>query len=290
MAGVQCVLQTRSLLGEGALWDAEKDLLWWLDIKGRLLHCFDPGSGANRTWPTPDDIGSLAMRERGGLVVAMGRGFFFFDPKDGSFTLVVEPEGDQPENRFNDGKPDRQGRFWAGSLHDRETRATGGLYCLDRDLSWRKLISGITASNGLAFGRDSEVLYYADSAQKCVWAFDFDADAGELRNRRIFLQLGPAEGAPDGAAIDSEGCYWLAQPDAWRVSRYDPKGRLDRVIPMPVQRPTCVAFGGRDLTTLYITTARWGLSEHALSGQDLAGGLFAIDVDVAGIADTPFGG
>ena len=290
MSAIDCVLPAASLLGEGALWDPAAQALWWLDIKGRQIHRFDPASGTNASWPTPHDVGSLALRQSGGLVVAMRHGFHFFDPSSGTFTTIVEPEAGLSENRFNDGKPDRQGRFWAGSLHDPETRPTGGLYRLDADLSCRRLVEGIFASNALAFGADSEVLYYGDSQQRTVWAWDFDRDDGAIRNRRVFVELPAGEGAPDGAAVDSAGGYWLTQPDGWCICRYDPTGRRDRVIRMPVQRPTCVAFGGADLRTLYCTSCRWGLSEAELREQPLAGGLFAIAVDVAGLPDAAFAG
>jgi sugar lactone lactonase YvrE len=290
MSAIECVLPAAALLGEGALWDPAAGVLWWVDIKGRQIHRFDPASGTNVNWPTPHDIGSLALRASGGLVVAMRHGFHAFDPPGGTFTTIVEPEADQPENRFNDGKPDRQGRFWAGSLHDPETRPTGGLYRLDPDLSCQRLVDGIVASNALAFGADSEVLYYGDSQRRVVWAWDFDRDDGAIHHRRVFLELAAGEGAPDGAAVDSAGGYWLTQPDGWCICRYDPSGRRDRVIRMPVQRPTCVAFGGADLRTLYCTSCRWGLTEADLQRQPLAGGLFAITVDVPGLPDVAFVG
>jgi L-arabinonolactonase len=290
MTAIDCVLQAGSLLGEGALWDPVARVLWWLDIKGRAIHRLDPTTGANRSWTTPHDVGSLAVRRRGGLVVAMRHGFYAFDPADGRFDALVLPEADMTENRFNDGKPDRQGRFWAGSLHDPETKPSGGLYRLDADLSCRRLVEGIVASNALAFGVNSEVMYYGDSRQRTVWRWDFDRDDGSIRNRRVFVELGGGDGAPDGAAVDAEGCYWLTQPDGWCIARYDPQGRRDRVIRMPVLRPTCVAFGGDDLRTLYCTSCRWGLSEADLQAQPLAGGLFALDVGVAGVPDVPFDG
>jgi sugar lactone lactonase YvrE len=290
MSAVECVLAADSLLGEGALWDPAAQVLWWIDIKGRSIHRFDPASGDDMSWPTPHDVGSLALRRAGGLVVAMRHGFYFFHPADGTFTTIVEPEAGLPENRFNDGKPDRQGRFWAGSLHDAETRPTGGLYRLDTDLSCTRLVEGIFASNALAFGAESEVLYYGDSRQRVVWAWDFDRDDGAIHRRRVFVELQAGEGAPDGAAVDSAGGYWLTQPDGWCICRYDPSGRRDRTIRMPVQRPTCVAFGGPDLRTLYCTSCRWGLSAADLHAQPLAGGLFAIAVDVAGLPDAAFAG
>ena len=288
MKNPECVLKSGSLLGEGALWDPAAEVLWWLDITDRMIHRYDPRLGSNQTWHTPSDIGSLALRKSGGLIVAMGWGFFFFDPASGGFELIAEPEAGILENRFNDGKPDRQGRFWAGTLHEGESKPSGSLYRLDPDLSWEMLVSGVIASNALAFGAQSEVVYFGDSQRKTVWAFDFDADDGALTNRRVFLSLGPKDGSPDGAAVDSDGCYWLAQPDAWCVTRYDPRGRRDIVIDLPVQRPTCVALGGTDLKTLFITSARWGISERELAQQPLAGGLFAVTVDTPGLPDAAF--
>jgi sugar lactone lactonase YvrE len=290
MAAFEVVLPIASWLGEGAVWDVAARALWWVDIKGRLIHRFDPASNANKSWPAPYDVGSLTLRASGGLVVAMARGFYAFDPATGSFTSLAEPEAKMPENRFNDGKPDRQGRFWAGTLHDPETRPIGSLYRLDADLSWHRLVEGITASNALAFSPDGRTLYYGDSAQRTVWAWDLDPDDGSIRNRRVFISLGPGEGAPDGAAVDAEGCYWLTRPSAWTVARYDARGRRDRVIELPVQNPTCVAFGGADLRTLYCTTCRWGLSEAEQRAQPMAGHLFAIRVDVPGLQDAAFVG
>ncbi len=290
MAAFEIVLPAASWLGEGALWDVAAQALWWLDIKGRLIHRFDPASGANTSWAAPHDVGSLALRASGGLVVAMAHGFYGFGTTGGGFALLAEPEADMPENRFNDGKPDRQGRFWAGSLHDPETRPSGSLYRLDADLSCNRLVEGITASNALAFAPDGRTLYYGDSPQRTVWAWDLDPDDGSIRNRRVFIALGPGEGAPDGAAVDAEGCYWLTRPGAWTVARYDPRGRCDRVIELPVQNPTCVAFGGADLRTLYCTTAKWGLSEAQLQAQPMAGHLFALRVDVPGLPDAEFAG
>ena len=286
MSAVECVLPAAALLGEGALWDSAMRVLWWVDIKGRQIHRFDPSSGKDTSWPTPHDVGSLALRRAGGHVIAMRHGFYFFDPADDAFSAIVEPESALVENRFNDGKPDRQGRFWAGSMHDAETQPSGGLYRLDADLSCHHLVDGIFVSNALAFSPDSDVVYYGDSRQRTVWAWDLDGDDGTIQRRRVFLELQPGEGAPDGAAIDSAGGYWLTQPDGWCICRYDPSGRRDRVIRLPVQRPTCVAFGGPDLRTLYCTSCRWGLSEAELHEQPLAGGLFAIPLDVPGLPDA----
>jgi sugar lactone lactonase YvrE len=290
MSKVDVVLNRGAELAEGPVWDREERVLYWVNIKAREIHRFDPATGNDLFWKTPADVGSLALRRGGGMVVALKTGFFFFDPP-GSFTVIAEPEKDLAENRFNDGKTDRQGRFWAGSLHDPdETKPSGGLYCLAADLSCRRMIGNIYASNGLAFSPDGGGVYYADSRRRIVWAFDFDAADGTLSNRRVFIDLKDGEGVPDGAAVDDDGCYWLAQPPASRIVRYDPRGRADRVIRMPVSQPTCVAFGGPRLDILYITSARYRMSPEALAKEPLAGALFAFQPGVSGPADVRFAG
>lgn len=290
MVAMECVLDSRAELAEGPVWDPVEAVLWWVNIKAREIHRFDPATGRDEMWATPADVGSLALREKGGLVVALKTGFFFFDPP-GRFTAVAEPEPEFPDNRFNDGKTDRQGRFWAGSLYDPdESSPTGGLWRLDPDLSCHRMVDGIHASNGLAFSPDSRTAYYADSRQRAVWAFDFDADDGVLSNRRVFVELTGEAGVPDGAAVDDDGGYWLTQPPARLLVRYDPTGRADRTIVMPVSQPTCCAFGGPRRDILYVTTATYRMPTEKLAKEPLAGALFALDVGVSGPADARFGG
>jgi L-arabinonolactonase len=290
MSEIVCVLDARAILGEGPLWDVQDQALWWVDIKRREIHRFDPASGRDRYWPSPEEVGSLAVRETGGLVVAMRSGFHFFDPATGSFEAIADPEADRPENRFNDGKPDRRGRFWAGTMHDPETRASGALYRLDPDLSWHRMVEGVTVSNGLAWSPPGDVMYYACSSARTVWAFDCDPDEGTIGKRRVFIDTSPFGGAPDGATVDEEGCYWLTLPAAWKVVRYDPKGRLIRVIDLPVELPTCAMFGGPNLDVLYVTTSRLNRTEAQLASQPLAGGLFALEVGVRGLPEARFRG
>ena len=225
MAIVDCVLDSRAELAEGPVWDPDEGVLYWVNIKAHEIHRFDPATGKDTHWKTPADVGSMGLRQGGGMVVALKTGFFFFDPPTGKFTAIVEPEPDLPDNRFNDGKTDRQGRFWAGTLYDPdESKATGGLYRLDTNLTCHKLVDGIFASNGLAFSPDSKTAYYADSKQRKVWAWDFDAVDGTLSNRRVFIELKTGEGGPDGAAVDDEGCYWLTQPPASLRGALRPEG------------------------------------------------------------------
>jgi L-arabinonolactonase len=290
VATVDCVLDWKAELAEGPVWDPEERVLYWVNIKDREIHRFDPATGHDRHWKAPADVGSLALRRDGGMIVALKTGFFFFDPPS-SFSPVAEPEPDLPDNRFNDGKTDRQGRFWAGSLYDPdETKPTGSLYRLDTDLSCHRIVEGIFASNGLAFSPDSATAYYADSRRRTVWAWDFDRDDGTLRNRRIFIELSGSDGVPDGAAVDADGGYWLTQPPAGRVVRYDPRGRIDRVIAMPVSQPTCVAFGGSRMDTLYITSAKYRMPPEKLSREPLAGAIFATYPGVTGLPDARFEG
>jgi len=290
MTAIDCVLDIKAELGEGPVWDAREGVLYWVNIKDHEIHRFDPSTGKDTFWSTPADVGSIGLRQGGGMIVALKTGFFFFDPP-GNFRVIAEPEPDLPDNRFNDGKTDRQGRFWAGSLYDPdETKPTGGLFRLDTDLSCHKLVDGIHASNGLAFSPDSATAYYADSRQRKVWAWDFDAAAGTLSNRRGFIELTGNHGVPDGAAVDDDGCYWLTQPPSGRLVRYDPKGRIDRVIDMPVSQPTCVAFGGPRMDTLYVTSAKYKLPAEKLKQEPLAGAIFAISPGVTGPADARFAG
>jgi L-arabinonolactonase len=290
MGEIECVLDAKSILGEGPLWDVQDQALYWVDIKRHEIHRFDPVSGSDQRWSTPEDVGSLAVREAGGLVVAMTSGFHFFDPASGRFEAIADPEPDRPENRFNDGKPDRRGRFWAGTMHDPETTPSGALYRLDPDLRWQRMVEGVTVSNGLAWSPAGDVMYYACSSSRTVWAFDCDPDDGTIGNRRVFIDTKEMGGAPDGATVDEEGCYWLTLPAAWKVARYDPKGRLIRAIELPVELPTCAMFGGPKLDMLYVTTSRFNRSEAQLASQPLAGGLFALDVGVRGLPEARFPG
>ena len=290
MTEVTCILDARAVLGEGPLWDPAAGLLYWVDIKRREIHRFDPASRRDEKWSTPEDIGSLAVRARGGLVVAMKSGFHFFDPATGRFAPIADPERDLPENRFNDGKPDRQGRFWAGSMHDSEGAPSGGLYRLGTDLSCKRLVDGIACSNSLCWSPDSRTMYYADSISHTIWAWDFDAASGDISNRRIFVEVPAADGEPDGATVDAAGGVWVAHWDGWQVTRYDPQGRVERVVKMPVQRPTCPMFGGPDLDVVYVTSASIQLTADELRQQPQAGGIFAFEPGVKGLAEARFQG
>ena len=291
--GITCVVDAKALLGEGTVWDPGARCLWWLDIYSRAIHRYEPSSGNSRTFLTPKPPGSLAVREGGGLVVAMHDGFYFFDPLTQQFAHVIDAEAEVTETRMNDGRTDRQGRFWSGTVFEVEgvrSRPIGALYRLDSDRSCHKIVDSVGCSNGLAWSPDSRTMYFTDSCAPYVWAWDFDPASGEVENRRLFIDLSPINGACDGATVDAQGCYWLTLPFKSQVQQYDPAGRFMQSIELPTDAPTCCEFGGKDLETLYVTTATLRRTPAQLSNQPLAGGLFAIEAGVRGLAARPFPG
>jgi sugar lactone lactonase YvrE len=289
MSEVRLVVDAKNKLGEVPVWDPAGQALWWVDIEEKLLQRHEHATGAKRVWRLPERIGSFALREQGGVVCAMESGFAFLDLDSEALTWIARPDGD-PRNRFNDGKCDRQGRFWAGPMDDRLTDHTGALYRLDPDRTWHRVETGIGISNSLAWSPDDRTFYFADTMDRAIYAYDYDAGRGLIANRRVFADHKDQPGNPDGSTIDAEGYLWNAQWDGWRLVRFAPDGRVDRIVELPVQKPTSSMFGGRDLGTLYVTSAIWDLEGEALAGQPWAGGLLAVDVGVRGLPEPRFKG
>ena len=285
---VTCIADVKAILGEGPVWVARDRALYWLDINGRKIFR-RTGQGELTSWDTPMKVGSIWPRSEGGFVAGTEAGLAFADEPFNRFDVFADPERALPENRFNDGKTDRQGRFWAGTMDNRERAATGTLYRLDPDLHLTKIDEGYRVTNGPAFSPDGSAMYHSDSARQVTYVFDVD-DAGNAANRREFLRFGEGDGYPDGMTVDAEGCIWIAFWDGWCVRRFSPEGDKLWELGMPVQRPTSCAFGGDDLKTLFITSARRDLQGTELGRQPLAGGLFAADVGIEGIAELPFAG
>jgi len=293
MIDISCVVDARAKLGEGTVWDGAAGALWWVDILSKRIHRYTPATGENKTWETPECPGCLGLRAQGGLVLAMANGFHFFDPETGSFQAIADPESHVPETRFNDGKVDRQGRFWSGTVFeapDRPAEFTASLYRMDTDLSVHRMIPGIACSNGLAWSPDAKTMYFADSPLRRVDAYDFDPASGNIENRRTFIDMTGEQGVPDGATVDAQGCYWVAMAFAAKVCRYDPAGKLMQTIMLPTPMPTCCEFGGKDLDILYVTTAVFNRSAQDLAKEKYPGGLFALDVGVKGLPATAFAG
>ena len=285
---VRCVADVRAILGEGPVWVEREAALYWVDIKGRKI--FRLGKDGGRTeWPTPFRVGSLAPRAGGGFIAGTDEGIAAVDLESGSFEIIANPEAHLPDNRFNDGKVDRRGRFWAGTMDDQEQQASGTLYLVEPGLEVRSVDGGYRVTNGPAFSPAGDVMYHNDSARQVTYAFDIDSD-GNAANRRVFLRFGESDGFPDGMTVDSEGCLWIALWDGWCVRRYSAGGDWMETVRMPVARPTSCAFGGPDLDRLYITSASIGLDETALGMQPNAGGLFMMEPGVRGLKDVLFAG
>jgi sugar lactone lactonase YvrE len=236
-------------------------------------------------------VGSFTLRKAGGFVLACNDGLHAFDPATGNSKPLVDPEPDLPDNRLNDGRADRRGRFWVGSMTMAEKiEPVGGLYRIDADLTVTRLFGGVNIPNSIAFSADDRTLYFADSREQTIWAFDLDIDSGDITNRRVFANLRGGRGGPDGSCVDAEGFLWNAHFGHSRVVRYAPDGRVDRFIEFPASNLTCCAFGGDTLDVLYVTSAQILLKPADLAAQPLAGALFAVEPGVRGLPEAAFAG
>ena len=280
-----------SLLGESPLWHPGEQLLYWCDIPGHTLNRFDPASGTHREWSFDTDVGSCAPLNDGGLLLALRDALVRFDPGSGKSYPLAEAPYDPVHERFNDGKADPKGRFWVGTIYEPRDPPRAALYRFGAG-RLDKMAGDITVSNGLAWSPDARTMYWADTKAHRVDALDFDVGDGSLSRRRAFLQFPPKTpaqdlarygGRPDGAAVDVEGGYWVAMFEGARVLRFSADGTLSREIPLPVRCPTMPCFGGPDLKTLYITTAREKRPADELAREPLAGRVLQLRVDVAGL-------
>jgi sugar lactone lactonase YvrE len=287
---VQCVWEAGATLGEGPMWSVREQALYWVDILSHRLHRYAPDSAQqNRTWQFDEEITSVAERAEGdGLIVTMRHRLAYFDPAVEKLETLLEVEKDLPGNRFNDGKCDALGRLWAGTMDFGCTEPTGSLYRFGPNNALAKIDSGYPITNGPAWSVDYKTMYYNDTFHGRVYAFDFDLERGEATNRRLFLQLGGKAGNPDGMTTDSEGGLWIALWGAGKLSRRDAAGEVLQEVDLPCSQITSCTFGGPDLKTLYITTAAQGLTQEQLQGEPLAGGLFAVDLDLAGMKAYAF--
>lgn len=282
------VLDAQDTTGEGPVWCPRTALLWWTDIPGKRLHRLDPASGAHEVFATPGRVGCFALREQGdGLLVAMDHAIGILQPETGRFTQLVEVETDKDKNRFNDGRCDRRGRLFAGTMTSgTDAPADGALWRYTSPDDCVRVADGVGVANGLAFSPDDKLMHWSDTRVGRIWRFDYDIDTGTLANRQLWIDADSSHpGMPDGAAIDAEGCYWSARWNAGCVLRITPAGRVDRVVRVPATRITMCAFGGPDLRTLYITSARSNITGEELRRQPHAGGLFAVDAGVEGLPE-----
>ena len=258
MNEVELLVDSGTLLGECPVWDVKENVLYWIDIDGHKINCYDPSSCNNETRKLPFKAGSLAIRKQGGLLLAMSNGFYNYDFKNEILeSRECDPEPDRKDNRLNDGRCDPGGRFWVGSMNDLrriQGQYEGNLYCYHPDGECVSQNLPVGVANGLAFSPDERYMFFADTMRETVWRFDYDKDQGKIRNQQVFLNLKNLSGKPDGACVDADGCYWLAHIYGWKVARYTPKGKLDREIQLPFPKPSMCAFGGSKLDTLFITS------------------------------------
>lgn len=291
-ADIRVVVDGRFTVGESPIWDAPRRRLWFVDIQGRCVHACDEDGGALRAWPLPDLVTALAVRAAGGLVLTLRKTFAFFDPATGQLDRLADPEPERPGNRFNDGKCDRQGRLWAGTMGEVEWQAaTGALYRFAAADAITRMHDRVICSNGTGWSPDGRTMYHTESFRYAIFAFDFDPLDGSIGNRRVFAQLDPAAGGfPDGLTVDAEGGVWSAQPVYGRLVRYDPAGRIERLIALPVSRGTSCIFGGDNYRTLFVTSATETLTAAQRAEEPLAGAVFAFEPGVAGLPETPFAG
>lgn len=284
------VIDAQATLGEGPVWDERRQSLLWVDILPGEMHRLDPATGNDEVFVAGMPVGAMALRRHGGLVIAVENGFALFDEEARLLEQVAVIDHPGPRARFNDGKCDPGGRFLAGTMAYDQSPAAGRLYRLDPDRSVTTLLDGVTISNGLAWTADGTTMYYIDSPAYGIDAFDYDPASGVLSNRRRVVTIPPAAGLPDGMTIDADGCLWVALYGGSAVHRYTPHGHLDTTISFPVTNITCPAFGGRELTVLYVTSARHGLSDSQLAEQPHAGAVFAVDVATCGLPALTFAG
>jgi sugar lactone lactonase YvrE len=284
---LRTAITAQNSLGEGPVWSIEENSLYWVDIQEKKLQRWSPKSNGYEMWHMPSEIGSFALSESGICVIALRNGFVLFDLDKKSVNMICEIESDMPFTRFNDGKCDRHGRFWAGTMDEEIPNRRASLYCLDNDKTCMKVRGNVGISNGLGWSPDNQVFYYTDSSTYSIFAYDFNAENGQISNGRMFIET-PKNYVPDGLTVDADGFVWSAMWDGWKIVRFAPNGRIDLEIPLPVQRPTSCTFGGEDLSQLFITSARIGLSEKELSKQPEAGNVFVVDTKFRGLPEPNY--
>lgn len=290
----ELIVDARNAVGESPVWVPDENALYWVDIPAGGLQRWNADTSHVDAWTAPQMLACLARHRDGGWIAGMETGFFRLRPNnDGS--LDSEPLADvghaRPDMRLNDGRCDRQGRFWAGSmvLNMGANAADGALYRYSAGQPGpiAAQLDGFIVPNGLAFSPDGKTMYLSDSHPliQQIWAFDYDIDSGTPSNRRLFVDMNQFPGRPDGAAVDAEGGYWICANDAGLIHRFTPDGRLDRSLEVPVKKPTMCAFGGSRMDTLFVTSIRPGDDQDE---QSLAGGVFALNPGVKGLAEPVF--
>lgn len=286
----ECVVQTRSLLGEGPCWSTRDAALYWVDILTPSLHCHR-GPDRNESTPLGTMVSLAVPKSSGGLLLATPAGLMNWQGPQTALQWLCHPDADRPNNRYNDGKCDRRGRLWVGSMDMGAVANRGSLFRVEADGQFSRMDTGLTVANGMGWSPDNRHMYFTDSFRRTIYQYDFDLDEGSIRHRRPLVVLGPDEGTPDGLTVDQDGFLWVAVWDAWSIVRYNPQGREVMRVKLPVPRPTSCCFGGTQLDTLYVTSASVRLSAETLAEAPLSGSLFALRIPgVRGLPETLFAG
>jgi sugar lactone lactonase YvrE len=290
----ELILDARNATGECPVWNAQEQALYWVDIPARRLHRWSLRDGTTSSWEAPQMLACVASYGDGSWLAGMEDGLYRIHPQDDgtlASALLIDVTHPRPNMRFNDGRCDRQGRFWAGTMFMDMGQASvvGSLYRYEggQTAPLKAHVTDMIVPNGLGFSPDGTLMYLSDShpsVQK-IWSFDYDIDTGTPHNRRLFVDMNQYPGRPDGAAVDADGCYWICGNDEGLIHRFTPEGKLDRSLAVPVKKPSMCAFGGRDLETLFVTSIRPG---GDLSDQPLAGGVFALQPSVKGLEEPLF--
>ena len=276
-AKLEIVVNQTCLLGECPIWDAKRKVICWIDILNGEIHEYSPEQKKHKIIQVQEMIGSLAVCTNGNFIAALQNGFAFIDRASGEVKKIANPENHLPGNRFNDGKCDPEGRFWAGTMSLSEEPNAGSVYIVEKNLSITKRIESVTISNGMVWSVDHQIFYFIDTPTFEVMAYDYDKYTGRISNKRTIIKIANEDGYPDGMAIDNEGMLWIAHWDGWQVTRWNPNsGEKLCCIELPVTRVTSCTFGGENLQDLYITSAKVGLAKEELEKQPLAGSLFVM--------------
>lgn len=288
MSQIKTLLKIDAKLGECPRWDEQTQTLYWVDIDNFRLNQLDPATGKNQFLQLEEEIGCFALKESGGFVAGLRSGFVSIDSLTGGITPITDPESDKAWQRFNDGRCDAAGRFIAGTLNPRKDADSAHFYSLEGSTA-KQLVGENWTSNGLAFSPDNKTLYYSDTPRHTIFACTYDVATGTVGESRVFYQFPKGWGRPDGAAVDVEGNYWSALYAGGRVVQINPQGEIINTIAIPAKNPTMVAFGGKDLTTLFITTTKAG-SEDEAEQYPLSGSIFSVEVEIAGLVEYRYKG
>jgi sugar lactone lactonase YvrE len=285
--GLSLLLNPPCLLGESPLWNPLDNSIYFIDIKKPAINRFCIDSGAFQSFITPSEIGCIVLKEDGDLLAAMQDGLAYVSLDSQNYTFFASIDNDQPNNRPNDGKCDEYGRLWIASMDNNEVSPSGKLWKISSSTP-EIMDKNFVIGNGIDWSPDSKKMYFTDSISRTIFVYDFNLVDGTIANKKVFVQVSDSDGFPDGLTVDSQGFIWSAHWDGWRVTRYNPNGLVDMIIELPIPRPTSIAFGGTDLSSLFITSASIGLSSEEFANAPLSGGLFVYKSVISGRPSNMF--